>query len=210
MERLKPVELQRLNIPKRPFGYEVAYVDHLMERIIKELEFLIEENNRLQEISDQALKEAERFRLQENTLKEALLLAQKAASEVRANAHKEAEVILMEAHQKATEIEKKAQDKFYETKWNIEVLKQQKRQFEQKWRNILEEQLKLLERDKESSKETEPVESRPLHVQSFAGEAAQNLEPTPLSSPLNALGEGLLEDLKNGATSHQIEESLAG
>lgn len=151
MEHLKPVELQRLQIPKKLFGYEVSFVDQLIEKIIKEMEFLINEVNQLQEASDKALKEVERCRLQEETLKETLILAQKTADDVRNNARREAELIIQEARQKGIEAQNAAYEKTEELRWGLETLKLQKRQFEQRWHNLLKEQLSFLENNEEST-----------------------------------------------------------
>jgi cell division initiation protein len=150
MERLKPIDLHRLQIPRKLRGYCTKTVDETVQKCTQEIESLLDELKEARDIADKALKELERHRSQEETLKEALILAQKTADETRANAHKEAELILQEARRSTSEIEKKAQEDTREIQWQVESLRQQKRQFEKRWKSLIQEQIDLLDHSGEN------------------------------------------------------------
>lgn len=144
MERIKPIELEHIVIPKRVWGYDTKFVDKLLNKITKELENLLKELNDSSEMAKTTLHEVEGYRTLEGTLKDALILAQKTADETRAQAHKEAQLIVQEALQKSENIENKIRQDTQELTWKIDNLKQYKKHFEQRWEKILEEQLLVI------------------------------------------------------------------
>lgn len=158
-DRLMPLELQRMQIPKRFVrGYSYRFVDELVQRMITELETLLDELKESRGIADSALRELETYRAQENTLKEAIVLAQKTSDETRANAHREAELIIKDARREAAEMEKTIIEETQEIRWNLDRMRQQKSQFEKRWKSLLEEQLDVLNATKETVQDSyEPV-----------------------------------------------------
>jgi cell division initiation protein len=100
MERLLPIDLERLQFRRTLRGYDPRSVDDWKTRSATEIETLIKELAAMREACERQSGELETLRAQEDTLKNALVLAQKAADETRALAHKEAELILADARGK--------------------------------------------------------------------------------------------------------------
>ena len=82
-------------------GYNHNDVDTFYERIGKEIEKLQKENSELRELLEAMRIKLEYYQQMENTLHNAILVAQKSSEQVRENANREAELIKREAEQVA-------------------------------------------------------------------------------------------------------------
>lgn len=138
MDRLMPIDLERAQLRKSFRGYETAAVDTMIKAAAESLQAALVENCALKEELERQRHEIERNRLQEDTLKDALMLAQKAADETRAAAHKHAENILEEARQAALAERLALQQQVSELRWNIERTRAEKRRFEDELRSMLD------------------------------------------------------------------------
>ncbi|MCB8932420.1 MAG: DivIVA domain-containing protein [Fimbriimonadaceae bacterium] len=108
MERILPIDLERLEIRRALRGYDRPTVDEWLQKAALEIETLIKEIQASRELCERQRSELEVHRAQEDTLREALLLAQKTADETRAAAHREAEQILDRARLDAGEAHRAA------------------------------------------------------------------------------------------------------
>jgi len=142
MERIMPIDLERAELKKSMNGYDRTQVQSLLQRAAREMSSLRGEVEALQAENGKIQRELETHRSQENTLKEALLLAQRTADETRASAHKEADLILEEARQKANDIEQQNQSKINDLRWELERLRLEKQKFLSQFRAMLEAQLR--------------------------------------------------------------------
>lgn len=138
MERLTPIDLEHINLKQRLGGYEKAGVDALIRKASVRIEELIEENFNLKKRNERLASELERRRAEENTLKDALILAQRTADETRQTAHRHAEVILEEARLQAASEKALLQDELNELKREIELSKIQRQRFVEEFRTMLE------------------------------------------------------------------------
>lgn len=141
MERLRPIDLERMNLPVGWRGYRRQPVDEALTRAAREIETLLGELKEAREIADKALKEADTYRAQENLMKEALILAQKAADETRAAASREAEMIVETAKRAEAELRAQAETRISDLRWDIERLSLDRQRFEQRFRALLEDHL---------------------------------------------------------------------
>jgi len=89
-------------------GYRPSEVDDLMRDVASELETAAREWARLEDQIDKMHGEVARYKEMEDTLNNAILLAQRSADEVRAAAHRDADTIVREAEQHAREITERA------------------------------------------------------------------------------------------------------
>lgn len=145
MDRLKPLDLERMEPQRRLFGYDRAAVRETFTRAAKEIERLLRELDECRAELASAQAEIARFRAQESTLKEAILLAQKAADETRANAQKEADLIRERARQDAAQVQQQMQGIVNDLRWEMERLRMEKSKFVDRFRQMLDEQLRLLD-----------------------------------------------------------------
>jgi cell division initiation protein len=142
MERIMPIDLERAELKRVLRGYDRAQVQTLLQRAAVEMSALRSELDSVIAERNRASQELEGFKAQENTLKEALVLAQRTADETRAGAHHEADIIVEKARQRAAEVETDMQTKINDLRWELERLRLEKQRFLVKYRAILEEQLR--------------------------------------------------------------------
>lgn len=142
MERMMPIDLERAELQKSLRGYDKTQVQGLLQRAAKEMATLRSEIESAQVEIGKLRQEVEGFRSQENTLKEALILAQRTADETRAAAHKESDLIIEEARQKSADIEAQMHTKINDLRWELERLRLDKQKFLNSYRGMLEAQLR--------------------------------------------------------------------
>lgn len=138
MDRIMPIDLERAKLRKSFRGYDKVQVETLLAGAADSLKQLLVDNATLREQVERQYQDLERTKLAENTLKDALILAQKAADETRAAAHQHAEAILEEARQSALAERVAVQQQMSEMRWDMERLKGEKKRFEEEFRSILE------------------------------------------------------------------------
>ena len=138
MDRIMPIDLERVQLRKSFRGYETSKVDELIRASTDTLQSLLIENAALKEEMERQRQELDRTRLQENTLKDALLLAQKAADDTRAAAQRHAENIIEEARQAALAERISMQQHVSEMRWDIERLKTERQRFESEFKALLD------------------------------------------------------------------------
>lgn len=139
-----PVRLAPIDITKKLFrrtlrGYRIAEVDEFLAEVSADYEALVIENARLREQVAQMQEELERYRAIEEAMKNALVVAQRAADELRANAHKEAEIIRAQA-------ELQARQQLEQQRKAIEELRAARERFAIELRAALSGMLEFVER----------------------------------------------------------------
>jgi cell division initiation protein len=144
MERVTPQDLERSQLPKSLRGYQPEAVDKLLASVSAQMEAQLVEIRRLQQALRDRERELDRFRSQETLMKEALMLANRAAEETRALAQREAETILQAARQEASEIKRSAKESVVALELELERLSEQRRAFEFGFRALLREHLDRL------------------------------------------------------------------
>ncbi len=146
MERIKPIDLERTPIRRSFRGYHRNTVDLLLGRASKTIEELLCEEQRLKAENERLRAELEQYRSLEATMKDALVLAQKAADETRAAAHKEAEAILERARlQSKREQEDRAAD-IRRLNEEFQNLEREYRAFLGQYRALLAQQMEQVDR----------------------------------------------------------------
>jgi cell division initiation protein len=142
MDRMMPLDLERAELKRTMRGYDRNQVQSLLQRAAKEMSTLRGEVDALQSDCGKLRQEVESYRAQENTLKEALILAQRTADETRATAHKEADLIVDQAKQRLGETESQMQSKINDLRWELERLRLERQKFLNNHRAMLEAQLR--------------------------------------------------------------------
>lgn len=99
--RLTPIDIKNKRFRRALRGYRPNEVDEFLSEVGDDYEAVVVENARLREQVAQMQQELERYRAIEEAMKEALVLAQRTADELRATAHREAEVIRAQAELQA-------------------------------------------------------------------------------------------------------------
>ncbi len=102
--KLTAVDITHRKIAHSFRGYRVSDVDDLLREVGVELENAARDRARMEQQLESAHAEIARYRDMEETLNNAILLAQRTADELRANAGREADLIIAEAQQKGREL----------------------------------------------------------------------------------------------------------
>jgi cell division initiation protein len=138
MERIMPIDLERPELKKKFRGYDPSAVERLLNGAAKTLQELLFENSALREELERQRADSDRARQQEETLKDVLVLAQKAADETRSAAQKQAEATVEEARQSALAERMATQQKLSEVRWEIERLRGERVRYAEEFRGLLE------------------------------------------------------------------------
>lgn len=96
---IKPIDILNAKFSRRFKGYNPEEVDNFLKAAAAAFEEALVENVRLTEELARANEEIARFKSTQETLNNALILAEKTAEEIKNAAQKEAELIISEAKQ---------------------------------------------------------------------------------------------------------------
>jgi cell division initiation protein len=145
MERVTPLEIERSQFRTSFRGYERNAVRLTLQRAAREIEWLLSELKDQKKELESVYNELERYKQQEETLQETLKLAQRASDETRNNAQREAELILADAEREANHMKQIALEDASGERWQLEKMKHERRDFERRFRALLEEYMGHLE-----------------------------------------------------------------
>jgi cell division initiation protein len=151
MDRVTQAELENLKLTKSLRGYSCAQVDAIVKRVISTLEAVHADNSKLEaenaalaRATDLQRSELEMLRRDSRFVQEALITAQKTADEIRLAAQRHADLILEQAKQAALSEQKAAQKKVLDAKYELDRLRQERAQFVEDFKQVLEGHLKDL------------------------------------------------------------------
>jgi DivIVA domain-containing protein len=103
-ERLTPVDILNTRFPRRMSGYAISDVDEFVRRVASDMETVLAECASLRERITAQERELAQYRALETTMRDALVMAQKAADETRAAAHAQAAAQMTEANARLSEV----------------------------------------------------------------------------------------------------------
>ena len=136
-------------------GYDPDEVNAFLDKVIKQVEIIIENNKskdkkivELAKLAEENVKlkeKLEQYERMEGTLKEAILMAQKTSDQMRYTAHQESELIISDAKKNANRIVNDALLQAEKTEMEAETLKRNILLFKRKVRNIIETQLEVVD-----------------------------------------------------------------
>ncbi|KUK12543.1 MAG: DivIVA [Moorella sp. 60_41] len=148
---LTPLDINKKEFRRSLRGYSCEEVDEFLAQLLKDYTQVFRENQELRERILYLEAELERFNRLENTLKETLVMAQKAAEEARENARQEAEALLKQAEARAQSMIAQARNKAAEIERYQASLEARVRSFKARWRSFLLAQLELLEGEEQAA-----------------------------------------------------------
>jgi cell division initiation protein len=185
-ERLKPIDLENVALPRAFRGYEAKSVNTLLAKAADEIAALLNELKAAREECEALRTELDGYRSQEGTLKEALVLAQKAADETRALAHRQADQIVEDARRQANELQRDLQTRINDLRFELERLGLEKHRFLNQLRSQLEEQLSSVVSELSTASAKSP---KPRRTETNgAGKAQSAAGSEPGSSDSDVLG----------------------
>ncbi|KAA1042718.1 DivIVA domain-containing protein [Macrococcus equipercicus] len=160
------IEMKQFNIVHK--GLNENEVRDYLRELSDELERQREEKAMLQRMIDDKDENISRFRAVENTIGEALVVAQRAGDEIKAAAGMQADVIIKDAQNHADQIVNDAMQKAREISFQTEDMKRQSKIFRARFRMLVEAQLDLLKNEDwdyllNYDLETKPIEQSQLN-----------------------------------------------
>lgn len=147
---LTPVEIRHVSIGRRPFGYDRASTEELLDRIVESYEGVWRERADLREDLERMEGEIARFKELEVLLRNTLVSAERSADDIRTQARREADLILEEARAKARETAVSAETERERIKAEIRRLKSLESDMRAEYKAFLLRSLDRVESDTET------------------------------------------------------------
>jgi cell division initiation protein len=145
MMGLTPMDIHNKEFERAFRGYLVEEVNEFLDQVAKEMEQLLRENMELKEQIHQLNEKLKGYQKLEETMHNAILVAQETAEEVKQNANREADLIRREAEREAQRIIEDARYRSSKVLAEHEELFKQAQVFKMRFRSFLEAQLSALE-----------------------------------------------------------------
>ncbi len=174
---ITPMDIQNKEFERSFRGYDIEDVDEFLDRVAKDIEGLMRENLELKDQINQLLEKNKNYQKLEETMHNAIVVAQETAEEVKHSAKREADLIKREAESESKRIIEEARSRSGKIMSEQEELFKQAQIFKMRFRSFVEAQLATLEREDwfEDSK-LEYAKSEPRR--SF--ETQPDFEPKPV------------------------------
>ena len=139
------MDIQNKEFERAFRGYDIEDVDDFLDNIAKDLEQLMRENVELKDQIDQLQEKNKNYQKLEDTMHNAIVIAQETADEVKNNARREADLIKREAEREAKQIIEDARYRSGRILDEQEDLFKQAHLFKMRFRSFIEAQLANLE-----------------------------------------------------------------
>ena len=177
--RITPMDIEQQEFSKSFRGYNEEEVDDFLDKIVKDYEELINENVRLNEEIERMQEKLKEFGEIEETLRSALLNAQKSAEEMKGRVESEAKIIIEKAELEAKSLKQQVFQKEDLAKNEIDNLRRYKYNFKEKFKSMLNLYLKMIETEDFEGKGNYKIEeeiSKEKTEKRISGEKADKLE----------------------------------
>ena len=155
--KITPMDIEQQQFNRSFRGYNEEEVDDFLDRIAKDYEEVLNENIKLKEEVERFKSRVEEYSKMDETLRSALINAQKSASNIKENVQKEAQVVLENAKIEAERIKQQAKQEIYDINNEIVELKKRKYLILEKFKNTLKIHIRML--DEEIIEEPEEQEN---------------------------------------------------
>ncbi|ADL07771.1 DivIVA domain-containing protein [Thermosediminibacter oceani] len=175
---LTPLDIQKKEFRKSFRGYSEDEVKDFLEKVTQSYEKIYRENQDLKEEVKFLKEKLQGYQEMESTLKKAIILAEKAAEDLRKNAEREKELILKSARSKAMEMMGRAEARYNAINDQYEEVKRQFMLFKTRFLNFLQSQIDLINAIviEEEDLEKQPDKAEEYIEQAAAGRDFENEE----------------------------------
>ncbi len=156
---ITPLVVTQKEFTTRFRGFDVQEVDYFLEDVAKELNNLNHTIQNLHEEKHRMNLENQGYRKRENSMKNAMIQAQKVLDQMKENAKKSSQVILANAEVEAEKMLNRAHKRLSQLHSDIIELKRQRIQLEMQISAVLESHSKMLDMTKEENKAADETDS---------------------------------------------------
>jgi cell division initiation protein len=177
--RITPMDIEQQEFSRSFRGYNEEEVDDFLDKIVKDYEELINENVRLNEEIERMQEKLKEFSQIEETLRSALLNAQKSATEMKEKVEDEAKIIIEKAEMEAKSLKQQVIQREDLVKNEIDNLRRYKFNFKEKFKSMLNLYLKMIESEDFEEKGNYKIEeevSKEKAEKRVSGEKVDKLE----------------------------------
>lgn len=177
--RITPMDIEQQEFTRSFRGYNEEEVDDFLDKIVKDYEELINENLRLNEEIEKMQEKLKEFSEIEETLRSALLNAQKSAEDMKDRVENEAKIIIEKAEMEAKALKQQFFQKEDQAKNEIDNLRRYKYNFKEKFKSMLNLYLKMIENEDFEEKGNYKIEeevSKEKAEERVSGEKVDKLE----------------------------------
>ncbi len=177
--RITPMDIEQQEFSRSFRGYNEEEVDDFLDKIVKDYEELINENLRLNEEIERMQEKLKEFSEIEETLRSALLNAQKSAEEMKGRVESEAKIIIEKAELEAKSLKQQVFQREDLVKNEIDNLRRYKYNFKEKFKSMLNLYLKMIESEDFEEKGNYKIEeevSKEKAEKRVSGEKVDKLE----------------------------------
>ncbi|MDI3270336.1 MAG: DivIVA domain-containing protein [Bacillota bacterium] len=144
---LTPLDIQQKEFKRSFRGYDVDEVDEFLDEVVRDFEQLLKENAALKMQLEEYREKVDQYKEMEDALRNAILVAQETANEVKAAARKEAELIVREAEAEAEKRRRSAREAVEKAQESLKALERQGLEFRARIRSLLEGQVEIFKRE---------------------------------------------------------------
>ena len=185
---ITPMDIQNKEFERAFRGYDIEDVDDFLDQVAKDLEILIRENTELKDQVGQLQDKNKNYQKLEETMHNAIVVAQETAEEVKLNAKREADLIRREAERESNQIVEDARYRSTKIMGEQEELFKQAQLFKMRFRSFIEAQLANLESedwmdDRKKEQSTGEMESEFEPTMNFEIKDVTDLEEEPEIEP---------------------------
>ncbi len=166
---ITPLDIQNKEFERSFRGYDIEDVDEFLDVVAKDLDELMRENQELKDQITQLQEKNKNYQKLEETMHNAIVVAQETAQEVKLTAKREAELIRREAENQAKQIVEEARYRAGKIMTEKEELFKQAQMFKMRFRSFIEAQLGTLESEDwlENSEDAQHKEKLPEEMNPF-------------------------------------------
>lgn len=151
---ISPLDIHNKEFKITLRGYDRNEVDDFLDQVIRDMEQILRENNELKDQVDRLEEKLDHYYNLEQTLHNALVVAQETAEEVKGAAKREAQLITKEAELKGERLVDDAIAKVRRMTNELDELRKQSEVFRARLINMLKAQLDMLEAEEWQNLET--------------------------------------------------------
>lgn len=134
---ITPVDLETTVFRRGVHGYNVGEVQEFMLRITHDYEHLYRENIELKEKIEALQTQLSQYQVMEETLRNALVLAQESADEIKSIAQSKADLVVREAEQRGEHIKARLKEEIQAEVGKLTELRQQVELFKCQFKSFL-------------------------------------------------------------------------
>ncbi len=202
---LTPLDIENKAFSKSMRGYNVDEVDEFLDQIIVDLQNIMAENSNLEKKNKRLEEELYNFKQSETSMLSTIESAQKLMTDISESVEKRAEVIIKNAHLDAEVIQRDAKESVARLAEENRQMKQKLKRMKDRYRQMLEDELKSLDNDSmgfldELEKEFIPASMTENTQEPVREETRKKEESTSRDTIVvgeKAIEEMLMEDFSN-------------